>query len=104
VSKSTHFFQKHTAAVVPTYNLKGVIKTDQTRLEYRVKIRWTLSHKGDNRFSSTQPIKITHSYTAITALGKTQPTVYVCPQEINCAFGPYTLVKTWKHYHRNPSN
>jgi hypothetical protein len=64
--KAAELFQKQTAALIPDYDRDCVKNTDQTGCEYRVNIRWILSHQGEK---TTEVLvrnvnKITHSYTA----------------------------------------
>lgn len=93
ISERAQNFRTQFAAMVPRFDPKFVINTDQTGCQIQSTMNRTYSYKGEQRtnvcYKSVN--KVTHSYTAqytITLEPKLLKKVFLCMQEPTGKFGP----------------
>ncbi|XP_076667942.1 uncharacterized protein LOC143368768 [Andrena cerasifolii] len=91
--QAAQVFQDQVRDVIPSFDDRLVINTDQTGCEYKIELKRTLSYKGEKitEVATGSLNKMTHSYTAqyaITFSGEILPKVFICLQEAGGSFGP----------------
>lgn len=97
IQRAADNFKLQLAEVVPKFEKRWVLNTDQTGCEFQIITNRTYSHQGERTtlVSTKNPSKCTHSYTAqytVSLDGSVLPKVFLCMQETKDKFGP--IVKT----------
>lgn len=101
IMRSAGVFKNQLAVLVPQFEPRFVLNTDQTGCEFQIMTNRTYSHRGERvtLVSTKNPNKCTHSYTAqytVSLDGRLLPKVFLCMKESNDEFGPIVKVRVEK--------
>lgn len=101
ILNSAKIFKIQLAAVVPNFDKRFILNTDQTGCQFQIISNRTYSHRGERQtfVSTLNPYKTTHSYTGqytVALDGTLLPKVFLCMQESGDEFGPVVRTRIEK--------